>query len=874
MSDTGRAGVASALNFVHAGGVVKTVSRKPREADSGGGERVALLSVTGFSDGPARQATLPDANSPVPNMTILPNRLRFAVRSLRRSPGIAVAAIVTIALGIAATTVIFSAVNRVLLDPLPFDGGARMVYLQLGKPNVGFVLMPTGQAVEAWRESAHTFAGVEPYREGEVRWESKGSQERLTSVYTLPSILRFLGVVPERGRMFSGDDAPGGAGTTVVVSHRFWMTELGGRSDVLGMPLRLDGKIYDVAGVLPARASLFADVDVWMPLEWPAAGNPAMGNYSVIARLREGITAGQAAAELATIYSRLPSDGPFGDWVPRVATPQEMMSRNLRSMLPIMLGAVGLVLVIACVNVALLLLARGASRERELAVRMSLGATRRDLMRQLFVESAILAVAGGAGALLLVRWGISALSALRPESLSELGQVQVSSHVLLFALGTTALTAVIVGILPALWSTDVSPAAALRQAASDTERGASRVRGALVAVEMMLSVMLLMGACLLVRSFIELQRADLGFDPERLITVRTSLPDARYSTAASRSAFRDQLLERVRALPGVKGATVALGVPPRYGVSGVASLELSSTGTAVPTAGVLAMNGVRSEFFSVLGIRMVAGRPFTDAEGRAESGAVILGEGLARRLSPDGNLQEVVGQQLRTGPKAPWLTVVGVAEDVAALGITGVARHSQMYSPFGEGARYGGPDALPEPGLFIVRGSVDPATLSTLVRDAVRQIDSALDPPEISTVHSYFDESFAAPRFSTVLLAIFASLALILAMVGLFGVLSYAVARRTREIGIRMALGALPGDVRALVIRQGMRPVLVGLVVGVPGALLAARVLSSILYGVTPHDPAALLVAASILSITALLACVLPARRATRVDPVNALNAE
>jgi putative ABC transport system permease protein len=395
-----------------------------------------------------------------------------------------------------------------------------------------------------------------------------------------------------------------------------------------------------------------------------------------------------------------------------------------------------------------------------------------------------------------------------------------------------------------------------------------------VAVEMMLSVMLLVGASLLVRSLIELQRADLGFDSEQLVALRTALPEARYSTAASRITFRDQLLERVRALPGVEGATVAMGVPPRYGVSGVASLELSATGAAVPTAGILAINEVRSEFFSVLGIRMIAGRPFTDAESRSESGVVILGEGLARRLSPDGNLQELVGQQLRTGPKAPWLTVVGVSADVAALGITGVARHSQMYSPFGEGPRHGGPDALPEPGLLIVRASVDPAVLSSLLRDLVRQLDPALDPPEIDTVHSYFDASFAAPRFNTVLLSIFAALALVLAMVGLFGVLSYAVARRTREIGIRVALGALPGDVRSLVIRQGMRPVLVGLAAGVLGALLVARVLASILYGVTSHDPTAFLVAASILSLTALLACVLPARRATQVDPVNALTSE
>jgi putative ABC transport system permease protein len=309
-------------------------------------------------------------------------------------------------------------------------------------------------------------------------------------------------------------------------------------------------------------------------------------------------------------------------------------------------------------------------------------------------------------------------------------------------------------------------------------------------------------------------------------------------------------------------------------VSGVPSLELSSTGTTVPTEGVLATNLVRSDFFSVLGIRMIAGRPFTDAEARAESGTIILGEGLARRISSDGNVQKLVGERVRTGPKAPWRTVVGVAADVAAMGITGVARHSQMYSPFGEGPRRGGPDGLPELGLLIVRGSGDPAALSTLVRDAVRQIDPALGPPEIDAVDSYFDASFAAPRFNTILLSIFAALALILAMVGLFGVLSYAVARRTREIGIRVALGALPGDVSSLVIRQGMRPVLGGLAAGVLGALLVARVLRSVLYGVTSHDPAAFLIAASILSLTALLACFLPARRATQVDPVNALSSE
>jgi len=804
-------------------------------------------------------------------MISFPSDVRYGIRSLLRSPGFALAAVLTIALGIGATTVIYSAVNRVLLHPLPFEGGDRMVYALLGKePGVGFVVMPTVEMVEAWRSSAHSFEAIEPYNEERIYWNDDGVQTPISGMRTSPTFLSFLGLSPAHGRMYTAEEGRRGGPPVALLSDGFWRREFGGRPDVVGRTVTLDHVVYDIIGVLPEQASIFAKEDVWLPLQYPTP-DPASSGQSVVARLRPGVTVAQAQRELADIGSRLPKGG-LSDWSPRVMTPQQFVSRNLRSALPILFGAVVLVLLIACANVALLLIARGAARERELAIRLSLGAGRRRLMRQLLVESGIVALSGGALAMLLVWWGVKALSGLRPESLAELAHVSIDARVLFFALGASVITAVLVGVVPAIRTTDLAPAAALRSGAAGAGGArVGRLRTALVGGEMMLSVMLLVGAGLLVRSLVELQRADLGFDAEGLLSVQTSLPDARYPDGASRTAFTNTLLERARLLPGVVATTVALDAPPRYGMVDYRSVALARTGAVVPTDGVVTMNMVRPDFFRTLGVRMLQGRSFTGEEDRGQADVLVMSEGLARKLSPNESL---VGQQVRTGPKAPWMTVVGIAADVAAVGITGRGRHAQLYFPLGDGPRFA-PGFPPDPGKLIVRARADAAALLIpSLRAIVHDIDPTIPAPEISMVRSSFATELAAPRFNTILLAIFAGLALILAAVGLFGVLSYTVSRRTREIGIRVALGARADDVRGLVVRQGMGPVLAGLALGVIASFFAARVLASLLYGVAAHDTLAFVAAGVVLTATAMVACYLPARRATRVDPMTALRSE
>ncbi|HET7565210.1 MAG TPA: FtsX-like permease family protein, partial [Gemmatimonadaceae bacterium] len=466
---------------------------------------------------------------------------------------------------------------------------------------------------------------------------------------------------------------------------------------------------------------------------------------------------------------------------------------------------------------------------------------------------------------------------LRPESLSDLSHIGIDTRVLLFALALVVGVAIVSGVLPALRATDVSLGAALKSGApgSGGAAGSGRVRSTLVAGEMMLSVVLLVGAGLLVRSLVERQRADLGFHADGLLTMRTMLPKSRYASSASRAAFRTELLERARALPGVTDATIAMDAPPQYGFTGFADLEVEGRGPLSAAAPrLVAFNMVSPSFFHVLGISVISGRSFSDAENRTGAGVVVISKGMADRLFRGEN---AIGQRVRHKPRGSehgkWSTVIGVVNDVAAMGLTGDTRHLQWYEPFGNGVELAG-GFTPDPGRLIVRTTGDASALAPMLRGLVHSIDTEIPAPDISTVESHFAEQLAAPRFNTILLGLFAALALVLAAVGLFGVLSYAVAQRTREIGIRVALGAQTRDVRALVVRQGMLPAIIGLTLGAIAAFFATRVLASLLYSVAPRDTTAFVGAGVVLVATAFAACYVPARRATKVDPMTALRSE
>ena len=810
-------------------------------------------------------------------MTLIPTDLRYALRALRRSPGFTLVAIVTLALGIGATTVIFSAVNRLLLHPLPFEGGDRLVYVWRQNPNASFMVTPSAAVLNAWLEGAHSFEGMQPNRYRRFDMDRQGEIRHVTGIRVLPTFLSFLGLTPALGRMFAPDEARPGAPDVALLSYGMWQREYGGQRDVLGRTIKLDDTLYTVIGVMPKRVALFDAADLWTPLHLTAGDTATLPGYDVLARLRPGVTAEQAQRELNAIAQRVP-DKLFGGWKVRVLPPQHFLGGNIRQALPILLGAVGFVLVIACVNVTLLLLARGAAREREIAIRLSLGAGRARVARQLLVESLCLAMAGGALGILLASWGVRTLSRLRPESLSDVAHVDIDSHVLLFALILAIGAALLSGVLPALRATDGSLGVALKAGAPGSGGAVRdrRARSVLVAGEMMLAVLLLVGAGLLVRSLIERQRADLGFRAEGLITLRASLPQARYPSIANRDAFETELLARARALPGVSEATIAEGAPPEFGFTGLGDLEIEGRGPVGAGAPrQVAYNMVSPEYFRLLDIPLIAGRPFTELESRTRAPVIVISKGLAERLFPGEN---AIGKRVRTGgehsnTRGRWQTVIGVAKDVATRSLTGDMRHLQWYVPYGDGPRLMG-RAVPPPGVLIVRTSGNAAALAPMLRALVHSIDPEIPAPDIATVESRFAEQLAAPRFNTILLGLFAALALVLAAIGLFGVLSYAVAQRTREIGIRVALGAQTRDVRALVVRQGMLPALVGLGLGAVAALFATRLLASLLYGVAPTDATAFVAAAVVLTVTAFAACYLPARRATKVDPLTALRSE
>ena len=796
--------------------------------------------------------------------------LRFGVRSLARNPGFTLAAVVTIALGIGATTVVFSAVNRALLHPLPFEGGERMVYVWLGSDRYSFTVTPSAPIVEAWQHGTHSFEALEAFTQEQLYWADGGDEKKITGFRVSPDFLKFFGLSPELGRTFSADEIVSGSRRVVLLSYGFWRRAFGGRADVVGSSVRLRDGVYDVIGVMPRKLAYFDDAELWLPLVAPSASDTLVQHYQVIGKLRPGVTTDAAQRELNDVAGRVHSE--LGaEWSARVLEPGAFTSRSLESGLPILLGAVVFVLLIACSNVALLLLARGRARERELAIRLALGAGRGRLVGQLLLESAMLALAGGAVAIIITWWGLGALDGIFPDSLSDLAHTAVDVHVLLFAVLSTFGAALLVGVVPAVRNTAHAPGSTLRGGAPG-ERGGHRrgLRDLLIAGETMLSVVLLVGAGLMVRSMIELQRADLGFRPEGLLTMAVSPPIDRYPTQASRQELASEIIRRVRAIPGVGAATIAGDAPPNYGVTGFNGVQVEGGDSIASGLSTVAMNIIHPDYFATIGTRMLEGRTFTESEMRHEGDAIILSRGLAERLSPDRSL---VGRRLRIDAKGPWLTVIGIAEDVVAGSMSGSMRHYQSYFPEYEGPATGD-GYVPMSVTVIVRARGDASAILSKLHGVVRGIDPDIPRPELATVESHLARMLALPRFNTVALTVFAVLALMLASVGLFGVLSYTVARRTREIGVRVALGALDGDVRALVVRQGMLPALAGVIAGCVIALFATRVLASLLYGVTPRDALAFAGAALVLTVTALAACYIPARRATKIDPMTALRAE
>jgi putative ABC transport system permease protein len=806
-------------------------------------------------------------------MDTLRQDLRFASRRLFKSPGFTLVSLLTLALGIGANSAIFSIVNGVLLKPLPYHEPERLVGLyHLSEGRRAVMSGPNFADVRRLSVALDDAAAVSRYR---TILTGRGEPARLDAAAVSAGLFDLLGVPPLLGRTFRSDENEPGRTNVVVLSYGAWQERFGGDRAILGTSVTLDGTSREIVGVMPAGFSYPAARALWTPIEHTPeflSTQRASWYLTVIGRAKRGVPLEQVRAEVQAIGRQLARQYPdSNDGLEFTAVPlHEAMVGDIRTAVLVLLGAVGLVLLIACANVANLLLARAAAREGEMAVRAALGAGRGRLIRQLFTESILLGLVGGALGLLLAVWGVEFLVALEPQGIPRLDDVTVDTTVILFTMGTAVLTGIVFGVVPAFQAARSCLSSTLREGGRGvlTSGAGAHMRGALVIAEMALAVMLLAGAGLLIRSFTKLAAVDPGFRVGPALTFELSLPEGRYGEELPRIAFFDQLLPRLRAIPGVQNAGAALSLP-LSGNSLVFTFAVEGR-PPVPPAQEPAMQAriATAGYFDAIGIPLKRGRLFDDRDREGTPQVVLLTESAAKQYFPG---EDPIGRKIRLGwgrgegrPNAGG-EVVGIIGDVKDAGLH-EADPPQIFLPYRQ---------LPVQGMSVVlRTAVPPASIAAAVRREVAAVDPGMPVASVKTLEQIVSRSISQPRFYMMLLSVFAGVALALAAVGIFGVLSYSVAQRTREIGIRMALGAQARAVRRMVVRQAMLLAGGGVAAGAVAAWVLSRTLTSLLFATSPGDPVTFASAMAVLLAVALVASYVPARRATRVDPMLALRTE
>ncbi len=829
-------------------------------------------------------------------MQILWHDLRYGLRILAKAPGFTVVAVLTLALGIGANTAIFSVVNAVLLRPLAYRDSPSLVNIW-GKFEKEGIPQNWISEPEYWDLLNHneSFTQIAAY--------SLGGSANLTRADAPPvqvseagataDIFPLLGITPMVGRNFSGEEDQPGHSHFVLLSYALWQTQFGGDPNIVAKTIQLDGETYSVVGVLSKQFSLGSKQDLWVPLGLNRAKPGSRGSHylHVIARLKSGVNPTQASAALARFADDLrrayPGDygqGAEGDFSVYMVPMKEQLVGKLRPALLVLLGAVAFVLLMACANVANLLLAHASSREKELVVRAALGAGRVRLIRQLLTESLILALAGGLLGLMFAYWGVGALRALVPANTPRMDEVHLDPTVLAFTFGVSLLTGVFFGFAPAWQVVRNNLSETLNEAGRGTSatRGSRRLRAVLVVSELALAVLLLAGAGLLIRSFSFLLEVSPGFQTQHLLTMEISLPEKTYADGAPVQNFLTQLMTRVKVLPGIQsaGAVSQMPLSDSYN-SGSVFFEDTSI-PDIPRLQALGnlpfieidQRAATPGYFQTMQIPLVRGRLLSDADDASAPFVLVVDANFAHRFWPHG---DAIGQRVafdtipNVKPLAPrWRTIVGVVGHVKhyALDVEG---REQVYAPHGQ-PLFGA--FAPRDMTLAVRTSLDPASVTSAIREQVSAIDKDLPLYNIATMEQLVSNSVAQPRLNLSLLASFAAVALLLSAVGVYGVMAYSVTQRTREIGIRIALGAMPRDVLKQVLAEGGRLAFFGLSLGTVAALALTRLMAGLLFAVKPNDPLTLGVAAGLLAIVALSACYLPARRATRVDPMVALRYE
>ena len=802
--------------------------------------------------------------------------IRYALRMLAKSPAFTAIAVVALALGIGANTAIFSVVNAVLLRPLPFKHPEQLMMLWENAAHLGFPKdTPSPANFLDWQKQAQSFTGMAAMVEKSFNLTGVGEPERLEGRRVSANLFDLLGVPASLGRTFVADDDRPGT-HVVLLSHALWQRRFGSDPSVIGRALALNGEPYTVVGVMPPFVQLpgfsTRNDQLWVPMAFPQEEATQRGNHflEVIARLKPGVTLKQAQVKMETIASRLAQQYP--DYNKRrgaVVVPlHEQVVGDIKPALLILLGAVGFVLLIACANVANLLLARAAARQKEIALRLALGASRSRLTRQFLTESVLLALFGAGLGLLLALAGIRILGIFIPSSISQVQAISIDGTVLIFTALVAVLTGIAFGLAPAIQGSHLNLNDTLKESGRDSSGGVKghRARGLLVIGEVAISFVLLIGAGLLINSFLHLRKLDPGFRPDHLLTMKVDLSEVKYPDREHRSLFFDEVMRRIRALPGVQSAAVANNLPLTYNGD---SMSISVEGLPDPPPDQrpdVIYRVIGPGYFGTMDIPIVRGRDFTDQDKGDSKDMVVISEKTAQHFWPD---EDPIGKRLKPGSSTsnrPWQEVIGVVKDVRQNDLIAPTK-MQMYFNYRQLKN------IPANAL-VVRTSIDPMSLAGSVRNTIWSVDKDQAVADIDTMEHIVAEAVARQRFSMFLLGFFAVIALILASVGIYGVMSYSVAQRTREIGIRMALGARRIDVLQMTVKQGLKLVGAGMLLGVGAAFILTRVMSTLLYGISATDPITFAGISVVLLAVAILASYIPALRATKVDPIVALRAQ
>jgi putative ABC transport system permease protein len=794
--------------------------------------------------------------------------LRYALRALAKHKAFALAAIATLALGIGANSAIFSIVNNVLLRPLPFPDAGRLVVLWGKYPDYGRSSLSLPDFLD-WRAQATSVEHVIARHSAAYNYTGGDEPIQLRADRVTANFFTALGVPPLLGRGFRPEEELGGDDYVVVLSHGLWQRQFGGQSGIIGSSILLSGQSHTVIGIAPPQFRFWRDVDLWTPAHMDRPNANRRSEYLVaFARLKSGVTVERADAEVATIAKRLADQYPAtnANFQSEVVSLHDQTVASVRPALVVFAGAVGLVLLIACANVANLLLARAAAREREIAVRSALGASRGRLIRQLLTESTLVGVIGGLAGLLLATWAIGSLRATGTTLLPRLGEVRVDTAVVIFSLVLSVGTGLLFGLVPALRLASSRLHDSIKEGARGAAGGAvTRFRNALVLAQVAVAVVLLVGAGLLIRSFDKLNRVDPGYDAAGVLSYQAGFPASRYREAKAVLPVLDQVMERTRAIPGVRAVAVSSTLPMQGGdyisfaIEGVPFPQRSGPSAPIDVQPFI----VSPDYFRVMGIDVQRGRGIEARDVDGAGDVAVVNTEMVRRYFPAG--RDPIGMRVTFGNPADtagWWTIVGVVGVVAQEGLA-AKPYSQIYLPMAQ---------APRRGAFVtIKTDGNPLALVPAVRQALHSVDREVPLNDVQTMEQRMSKDIAATRVSVTVLSLFAALALVLAGIGIYGVLAYAVAQRTREIGIRMALGASARSVRGLIVRQGMAPAMFGLMVGLVGAFFVTGLMEKLLFGVAPTDPATFAIVAVFLGLVAFGASFVPARRATRVAPTEAL---